>query len=79
MNAKLERVREFLHAERGPYPKGQDPRPKQRRRSREFERGYDAGLRFALSLLPTEDADLSMFDLGSVRAALVLKLEKPHG
>lgn len=55
MTAKLSHVRAMLRG----------------RRSRsDFARGYRAGIAFALSLLPAEDADLTMFDLRGVRAEL---------
>lgn len=43
---------------------------KLRRSASDFSRGYRAGVAFALSLLPAEDADLTMADLKGIRAEL---------
>lgn len=65
---RSELVREFLrrHRDRGGARAGALPSSGRT----EFSRGYRAGVAFALSLLPAEDADLAMFDLKGVRREL---------
>lgn len=51
-----------------PVPATRQPLPPSR--GSEFASGYRAGVGFALSLLPAEDADLTMLDLKGIRAEL---------
>jgi hypothetical protein len=68
LTPRRELVREFIrrHKDRGGARGAALPSSG----SGEFAAGYRAGVGFALSLLPAEDADLSMFDLKGVRREL---------